>query len=112
MYVYNKINTKTDDGCKLATNRRESSVNSGGGHLFHSSVYKTFGTVTVLQRLKQIFVPCSIAYSLNTNNETAVVDIATHYVLSGPGIKSGSRGPRSFLYNRYQVFSGGKAAGA
>ena len=51
------------------------------------------------------------------------VGIATHYGLDGPEIES-RRGrdfrtrpgrpwvPRSPLYNRYQVFSGGKAAGA
>jgi len=78
----------------------------------HSSVYKTPRTVIVLQWLKRIFVPYSVAYSRTTNYETAVVDIAARYVVDGPGIKSRSRGARSLLYNRYQVFSGGKAAEA
>ena len=83
-------------------------MNPGEGYLFLSSVYKTPSTVTVLHRLKQIFVPYSVAYSRTTNNEAAVVDTATRYVLDGLGIKSRSRDPRSLLYNEYQVFSGVK----
>jgi hypothetical protein len=44
-------------------------------------VFMTPMTVTALQRLKQIFVPYSVAYSRTTNNEKAVV--ATYWTVRG-----------------------------
>jgi hypothetical protein len=56
---------------------------------FSTPVFMTPRTVTLLQQLKQIVVPYSFAYSRTTNYETAVVDIATRYVLDGPGSNPG-----------------------